>query len=113
MKASPETRVYPDTTRCESGILILLAPICQSRNNIKNIRYVRISKIYLAILTYYTNKQYTMSHPATLASGDAPRFFYRKVLVRILILKICDKRAHRGVKNALDLADLQNTLDWY
>ena len=34
------------------------------------------------------------------------------VLVRILILKICDKRAHRGVKNALDLEDLQNTLDW-
>jgi hypothetical protein len=70
MKASPETRVYPDTTRCESGILILLAPICQSRNNIRNIRYVRISKIYLAILTYYTNKQYTMSHPATVVCGD-------------------------------------------
>jgi hypothetical protein len=59
MKASPETRVYPDTTRSETGILILLAPICRSRNNIKNIRYVRISKIYLAIRarTYILYKQ--------------------------------------------------------
>jgi hypothetical protein len=39
-------------------------------------------------------------------------FFYRKKVTRYYFLKNCDKRAHRGVKNTLDLVDLQNTLDW-
>jgi hypothetical protein len=31
---------------------------------------------------------------------------------QIFIVNLCDKRGNHGVKNTVDLGDLQNTLDW-
>ena len=39
-------------------------------------------------------------------------FFYTKKGHQIFTVNLCDKRGNHGVKNTVDLIDLQNTLDW-